>query len=499
MAAGHDGMPPGGDRAAPGLLVATDGTGAALARLAAKRCLAWSDIRAVARDALPDAIRATAPGGGVAACCDAIADGVALLDAVEAASRAGSRIVLLDGAATAPGGAIPAERLRRALLEAAGAVVAESHADLLDLAFLLAAFPALPARGGIAILTGGGGGGVIAADLCAAAGLVVPPLSEETRRRLQPLVPAIASTANPVDLTPEMFTERFYDRFGAAMDACADDPAVDAVLLPTTFNAPRGPLIAAQVLADFAARCPKPVLIASDPSREMLEIFTSAGTALVSDVAHAARALAKLVRRAAWRPPAPAAAGELDPDALGFRLGGRAEATPDGLAAAARRLGFPLVLSRDGREAADIWDEAELAEAADRVASHGAAGSRVALRRDLPGQLTLRILATRDAAFGPAIAIGAGGVQGRIRDMLAVARAPLDADAAASLLAAHPVVAHARKMLGTLDLAPAAAALARLSAAAAAERGRFDLVLDPVEIAPDGWRVLDGSLARSDR
>ena len=510
MAAGQYGVADlRSDRPMPCLLVPNDEAAAALTRMAAQRGLSWARVQVGGAGALREAFAACEPGGVLAAWLDAVTNGPALLDDIAGVTRAGSPIVLLhDGIDAVPGCVIPADRVRAALFEASGAISAGSARDLLDLAFLLAALRGLWVGHRVAILTGGGGGGVIAADLCAQSGLQVPPLSDATRAALVPLVPAIASTGNPVDLTPEMFTERFYDRFGAALDTVASDPAVDAVLLPTTFNAPRGNVVAAQVLAAFARRCPKPVLVAADPAQDMRGVFAEEGTAVLPDVSHAARALAKLMRRAAWQPQgassAPTSPAALDLGTLetaGFFLASHPPTTPAGAVQAARRIGFPLVVSQpsQGRHAADIWDESELAEAVGRLQAQDGADALMTLRRDLPGLLTLRILATRDPTFGPVVAIGAGGLQGRILDRLAIMRAPFDAAAAAAMLSGHPVIAHARKMLGTLDLGPAAAALALLSAMAAAEVARFDLVLDPVEILPDGLRVLDATLSRSER
>lgn len=263
-----------------------------MARLAARQGVAPRVV--VAPDAASWLRAPGPPPRVVAAWLDRLEDGAGLLDAVAAC---GAPVVALHAAV--PGDA----PLRRALFDAAGIITAESHHDLLDIAFFLASLRAPPAGPRVAIMTGGGGGGVIAADLCAAAGLVVPPLAAATRAALAPLVPSIASTANPVDLTPEMFNERSYDRVPAVFDIVAADPGVDALLLPTTFNAPRGDRVAGELLAAFHARCPKPVLIAADPPAEMRPVLRAAGVAPIGDVANAARALARIAPPAARATP----------------------------------------------------------------------------------------------------------------------------------------------------------------------------------------------------
>jgi len=62
-----------------------------------------------------------------------------------------------------------------------------------------------PIEGKIGIVTGSGGHGALAVDVCSAHGLSVPTLSEhaqtEIRKNLSSSVQAIASVANPIDLT----------------------------------------------------------------------------------------------------------------------------------------------------------------------------------------------------------------------------------------------------------------------------------------------------------
>jgi len=356
---------------------------------------------------------------------DGAGDGEALRLALRAAREAGRLVVLLQ--------AVPGET---ALLEAEGAIRVASHRELLDTACFAASLArtGLPQGGRVAIMTGGGGGGVIAADLCGAAGLDVPPLAEATRAALAPLVPAIASTGNPVDLTPEAFNEKTYDRFPRILDLVADDPGIDAVFLPTTFNAPRGDAVAAQVLAAFHARSPKPALIAAGTPPPMLPVFAAAGVAPIADPADAAATLAKLVSRAALPAPPRRATGH---------------ATPWKAAELPTRLG----------------------EAGFELAPGAADG------RTLPFALS----GWRDAD-GAAIALAAGGVQGRVLTERIVAPAPIEPADVPGWLERSRVLAHVARMDRSFDRAAFASAVVAFGKlVAAAPWPRFRLSLDPVQ------------------
>ena len=523
----------GGDHAAGvALVVQQRRVGLALLRAARRRRFGLRAALNAADEAAPRLPRllqllcADAGTRVIALCLDVIEDGAALRAALAAARRTGRFVVSLHATAAAEAEAqlapgISSQHVRDALLEAEGVIAAGSHRELLDIALHLDSLgrTGLPKGRGVAILTGGGGGGVIAADLCGQHGLSVPALSAETRAALVPLVPAIASTANPVDLTPEMFNEKFYDRFPLVLDVVAADPAIDAVFLPTTFNAPRGNAVAAQVLSEFHARSPKPVLIAAGGHAEMAPIFAAHGVAPISDTADAAAALARLMARGAFQAPPtaevaavasvtwpddPVAAKAALPRLLaeaGFdvTLPLPVETSTEALRAAALVFGFPLALSAlpcaGRREIGDICDAQDLEAARMRLlGQHGITG--LALRRELPGVLPLRILGFRDPAFGPVLALGAGGVQARVLDDLVLVPAPFDTAAALDLLGRSRAAAHAQRMDRSVAIEATARAIARLSQlVAAVPWPRFLLQLDPVALRGGAVQVLGATFS----
>ncbi|MGB4220275.1 MAG: hypothetical protein WBJ50_03260, partial [Smithellaceae bacterium] len=106
---------------------------------------------------------------------------------------------------------------------------------LFDYALALGTLPR-PRGNGVVIQTHSGGPGATAADSCGRVGLKLPRLSDETVKKLQPLIPKTASTANPVDMT---FSKNHADDYFGIPDAILQDDQVDMLLAyfvsPTVF------------------------------------------------------------------------------------------------------------------------------------------------------------------------------------------------------------------------------------------------------------------------
>lgn len=81
----------------------------------------------------------------------------------------------------------------------AGIVQTSTTEELIDLARSFGALP-VPKGDRVGIMTLGGGWGVVTTDKCAKEGLTLPELTEETRKAIDPLLPAFWSRSNPVDL-----------------------------------------------------------------------------------------------------------------------------------------------------------------------------------------------------------------------------------------------------------------------------------------------------------
>ncbi len=88
----------------------------------------------------------------------------------------------------------------------------------------------LPTGQRIAVITNAGGPGIMAADAIEREGLTFAKISEETVKKLAPMLPAAANFYNPVDVLGDALA----DRYEFAMDTVLDDPGVDIVLILLT-------------------------------------------------------------------------------------------------------------------------------------------------------------------------------------------------------------------------------------------------------------------------
>ncbi|MDD3268257.1 MAG: acetate--CoA ligase family protein [Syntrophomonadaceae bacterium] len=81
----------------------------------------------------------------------------------------------------------------------------------------------------IGILSISGGAGVIMSDACEANGLTVTELLPETEAKLQTLLPPFGSPRNPVDITAQVLTE--VDKFYDSTRCVIEDPNTDGVVI----------------------------------------------------------------------------------------------------------------------------------------------------------------------------------------------------------------------------------------------------------------------------
>jgi acetate---CoA ligase (ADP-forming) len=109
----------------------------------------------------------------------------------------------------------------------AGAILAESGLEMVDIAEGLSRQPVAPGNR-VAIITNSGGTGVELADMCERFGLSVPELPEDTQARIAPLIPAYASPRNPVDVTPAW--ARFPTMYAGSIEALYDCSDVDIII-----------------------------------------------------------------------------------------------------------------------------------------------------------------------------------------------------------------------------------------------------------------------------
>ncbi|MBM3666891.1 MAG: acetate--CoA ligase family protein [Actinobacteria bacterium] len=473
-------------------------------------------------------------GGRLAKALAACADrgiGVAVLKV--GSSEAGARSAAAHTAAVAGD-----QRVFRSLVEEAGGAWAEDPHDLLELAKALAEPRARVSPGaGLAVLTCSGGDSGIAADEAARTGVPLPQFSEQTAAKLEKLLPAEATIANPLDYTAVIWgdVERLRDITAVA----SADPAIEQVMVlydqPQNLFGPgaeswedvrRGIIAGAEATeASVLVSSTLPDLI-DDAACEQLSmrgVVPLSGLRTAMTVARALRQPAPDAARireiaaaasagAEYAGQGEGAAGDgwLD-EAEAKRLlagagvsvaRGQVAADADAAVATWRELGGPVALklaapgllhkSEAGALVLGLDDEIAIREAFDRLAAIEApAGGRVLVEEMANPEAEMLVAAHRDGVV-PALAIGFGGIWTEALDDVAVVPLPVDAaraERAIRSLRASPLLTGGRGR-PELDL-DAAADLASKVGALLLD-AKLDLVeLNPVIVNAEGCVAVD--------
>ena len=478
----------------------------------------------------------------VAGLVESITDGPEFLDAARRLTTAGKPFVLAplgrseDGARAAASHTAALAGQRRVwtdLLTEAGVTVVRSGQEMLDAARVLHDQPR-PGGPRVGIVTNSGGTGTELADLLADEGLRVPALSPGLRAELAALLPAYASPANPVDITP-VWT-RFAELYPAVLSMLALSGEVD-VVVPVLLHRSASPEVCAALVAEVgrlrASGCRVPVAacwVAPRASWSAGEELRRAGVPVLDGPGRTARALGHLVRTVApaeVRPgvdgldigiPGPERAplpSQDDPAEVSRWLSSWgvpmvSTVVVDDLDAAVRaaqRLG-PLIVAKvvhpDLTHKSDVGGVRLGLVGAEAVRRHAAelfslrSGARVALQPQQDG-VELFIGALRDPTFGPVVAFGAGGVLVELLDEVVFARAPLSRASAASLIGRARCAALLDGFRGRLPVArdPLLDLLVAVGSLLASQPDLVELDLNPVVAGPDGCVVVDARLAHA--
>ncbi|MFN0314964.1 MAG: acetate--CoA ligase family protein, partial [Burkholderiales bacterium] len=130
---------------------------------------------------------------------------------------------------------------------------------------------------------------VMAADVATAAGMTMAPLSANTKEDLKKILPAFATTTNPIDLTAALLSNSAL--FSQILPVIAKDPAADAFLIGIPV-AGEGYDVAAFAgdSAVFAKRTGKPVVV-SAPQAVVADRFKAQGMVVFTTESEAIAAL----------------------------------------------------------------------------------------------------------------------------------------------------------------------------------------------------------------
>lgn len=388
--------------------------------------------------------------------------------------------------------------------------------------------------GSVAMVVSSGGCGAVTSDRLGAAGVpMVRSYSEDAQARLLELyLPRHIN--NPIDLGA-LKAGATLERAVATIDALLRDRSVAVVMFVMTPQPFMTEMAAA--LPELAQRANKPLFVVSNSGSlgdGVRRLFIESGTPMVSRVDDSLRVLELLFRRRELSarpsdeverprgialPLLPSAGALVEPEVKSllrhYGIGvteDRAVASADEAVAAARSLGFPVVMKgiRRGvvhkteaglvklRLADDVAVRQAYLELQDALAhSSTDAESRVFVQPMVVGETELIIGARYDQDFGPQLLVGIGGVYVEVLREVRTALAPVSASRARELLAQlrlWPLLQGARGR-PPADVDAAADAIARVSWLAADLGPRLiELDVNPlvVRAAGEGVVAVDG-------
>ncbi|MER5439358.1 acetate--CoA ligase family protein [Streptomyces sp. NPDC002790] len=384
----------------------------------------------------------------------------------------------------------------------------------------------------VAVIGDSGGQGALAADSFAGCGFDVPALSPATVESLAAHLPPGAGRVNPVDLAGAGERDlATYARVAATLLHSGD---ADTVVLTGYFGdyATANPAQArreceiAHALADAAGAAGRALLVHTMArDTPALAVLKERGIPVHERVEQAATALAGAVRLASATPrlpqerTTPPAAYEVEDggyERVRELLASYGVAFPtaefvtdaDAAAEAAYRTGYPLVLkamglahkTEAGGVALHIADELALRTAFARMReATGAARYAVESMVTPPYARELIVGVRKDAAFGPVVMVGAGGVTAELHADTALALAPLTPARARALLLE---LRHAPLLTGwrgapAVHLEAAVAAVCAVAQAAADHPELTDLEVNPLLVHPGGAIALDAHAVRA--
>ena len=130
--------------------------------------------------------------------------------------------------------------------------------DLIELANLFSCYRP-PANNRIAVLSTSGGSGALLADLASDHGLSLPTPSPRTEERLRDVTPAVASIANPMDITTQFMNDP--EVIARYLQSFAEDEHFDLLLLNFTVATSDRTLRVAERIAAIHPALPKPLVV----------------------------------------------------------------------------------------------------------------------------------------------------------------------------------------------------------------------------------------------
>lgn len=387
--------------------------------------------------------------------------------------KVGSSAVSAEVAKAHTGAMVGDDRVFDAACRQLGVIRVRSIEEMMVTAALIGATGPLD-RPGIALASVSGGGCGMFADLAEQHGVPTPAFASETSRKLTEVLPSYASTLNPLDMTGAVLQDT--SLWTKALPILFDDPSIGLVVtliavpgteaeMPTCQahwpviakayrDAGKRPVLLSQVLQPMG---PEARQVAQESGLHDIVFGMDFGTRALG---HLSRWSSKVHEAAAPLEPVPALA---DPPRLGSEraaldflalrgvpvVPGTIVDSPGEASEAAKRLGGPAALKISSPDIAhksdaggvrlDVaWEQAESAyEDIRRNVSRAMPEARidgVMISPMRSGGLELFVGVARDPDWGPAIAVGLGGVWVEILKDSALRLLPISKDDAREML-----------------------------------------------------------------
>ena len=526
--------PPEQIRTGPvGLVTQSGGTGSYLHNLAAAAGSGFAASISTGNEAdlgVADGIEALTAMDEVkviALMLETVRDGDAFVRAVRAATDAGKRVVATRVGVSDQGqamlqshtGALASSvRVFEGVADSLGITVAETPAEMADIAEVLARTPT-PAGARVGVVTHSGGIAILLSDLAAKHGVALPQPSDGLKTDLEPLLQQGASN-NPLDMGGIIGGPH---RFGEVVGRFATE--YDLVVAVSTAHPPAH--TQARVDGMVATDYPVPVMhlwMAGDIGAHGLATLRAAGLPATEDPRVAMRAAAALTRPevAGRHVEAPdlsrieGLGGQPTEHATKHALAevgipvpeGSVGRTPQDAAALAAGIGFPVVaklssgalahktelgvvrLGLTSEAAVEAAAQAILQVATDANVAHDG----VLIEPMRPGIEVIAGL-VHDDVFGAQVLVGMGGIFAEALDDGVTAPAPVSVAQATRMiqrLRGRRVLTHPRSGQPA-DLTALAEVLHRVSLLAGVPELR-ELDLNPLAWTSDGWLALDAAV-----
>jgi len=437
-------------------------------------------------------------------------------------------------AASHTGSLAGADRVYDAIFEKFGVIRVDDLEELLATTVLFSTLPELPKGTGFSAISLSGGETGMCADLGEMYGIDYPDFTDTTLAKLNQLLPAYASPANPLDSTASISYDS--DIYAGTLQAVMDDPGVDMVILGYTLLLDiADPAI--HYMADGIQKVveggnTKPVamlpFVENSRNPEYLNKLAELGVPVLPPPAYAFKTLGHLKKFIEYNPTAHRLEAAVPQKTMGEkrrtlsefesmeRLSGYGIPLPEGAivtnadqaAEQAEKLGYPVVCkiaSADIGHKSDMGgvmlhlaDGESVRLAFEQIMKNARANAPAAkvdgvfVQRMLEPGLEVIVGVSNDPQFGPCILCGLGGVFVEVFKDTAMLPAPVSEQEALGMLnslRSQPLFGGYRGQRPR-DLGALAKTIARISEFAAEHRNSLaELDCNPVFVYEQGAGV----------